>query len=222
MRGPHRLQSLHFIPESASTNDPAWCGRFHELANAMVMYDAKSVLIQRFTGLSHKDIVQRYKALKQSEPAPGRLRSVRAARFVARYDRSTNDFLLQCAAFAQCLARIEAAFAEPINRGWLLVVAYRTYLRLSERLITQMKLSKLDINMCWELMGHFGNAKFRHLADIAQKPCQRCGTHYLVLSAADEDSDFCPMCSIEQYYTRLVQAGQHKRDAVPVVAAQAL
>jgi hypothetical protein len=221
MRGPSRFQALHFIPESAETDDPAWSGRFHELANAMVMYGAKSRLIQRFTGLKHKEIVQRCQILKGCEPAAGRLRSIKPARFVTRFDRSTNDFLLQCAAFAQCLTRIESAFTEPLNRGWLLVMAYRTYDRLSERLVGAMSLQKLDINVCWELMVHFGNARFRHLADIAQKSCSHCGTHFLALNAAEETSDFCPMCGIQQYYQRLTQAGLQRAIVQASVVAEA-
>lgn len=213
MRGPLR-QPLLPIPEDASYEDPLWEGRFSDLANAMVQYGAKPAIIRRFTGMANRQISLRYARLRDGVAKPGRLKSGLPRRFAIRQDRSSYDFILQSAVFAQVCMRIEDSFNKPLNRGWLLVAAYRAYCRLTEQMVKHLEIAPLDIDAAYDLMCHIGSTRYRQMAALQQRGCTSCGTQYLVLSDVEHDGQCCPMCAIDKRYRHLVEQNELKRRAV--------
>lgn len=194
------------IPESAQHDDPVWTSRFLDLANEMVLVGAKPKLIARYTGLSPKAIADRYKRLTNQPAPPGRLQQTQPKNFAVPHSRGGLDWNLQSAAFASIYLKLERAFVESVNRGWLLLTAYQTYHRLTDPLQRKLpRLCRININNAYDLMTHLRYGISRQGAPLALKDCPDCSASYLIITEIELDHQSCPMCAIQARYARLVE-----------------
>jgi hypothetical protein len=190
------------IPVSAFFHDPLWLGRFIDLANELVLMNAKPKIIARYTGLQSKAIATRYLRLNNTIAKKGRLKLASSRSFAAVHKRWGYDWNIQAATFASICLKIERSFDFPLNRGWLLATAYKTYLSLTEGMMKPLPtLNRLTFDDAYDLMNHF----LPDRAGLALHECNDCGTNYLVITEAELDGQNCPMCSMQQRFVNLLQ-----------------
>ncbi|MBZ0096788.1 MAG: hypothetical protein K8H75_15645 [Sulfuricella sp.] len=200
------------IPESATIEDPLWTARFHDLANAMVLMSTRPKIISRYTGLSPRQVTERYVRLTNDVASPGRMGNGHPKRFAIPHDRGGLDWTIQSAVFTNCYLELEAAMGELVNRGWLLATTYHAYCRLTEPAFQETKMRRLTINAAYDLMTHVGFGQYRKRAALAQQQCECCGTHFLVVTEAELDNQHCPMCALDKNYQRLVENSAKLRE----------
>ena len=194
------------IPESAQFDDPVWAGRFQDLANQMVLLSAKPKLISRYTGLTAKAISDRYQRLTGHVGSPGRLPQSQPKHYAIPHSRAGLDWTVQSAAFASIYLKLERAFEEPVNRGWLLVTAFQAYQRLTDPLQRKLpRLCRINFNNAYDLVTHLRYGISRKDAPLALQNCSSCGTSYLVITELELDHQSCPMCAIQARYRLLVE-----------------
>ena len=197
------------IVESASFNDPLWAPRFLEMANEMVILGAKSKLITRYTGLTQKAVAERYRRLTGEEAPAGRLQQTMGKFYAMQHSRGGWDWVMQSATFARVYLQMEAAFGEPVNRGWLLLTSYQAYIRLTDALLeASPRTTRLTINQGYDLAHKLGSGPSRKTAELRLKECDDCGTHHLIVRDIELDNQKCPMCALNGHYQRLAESAE--------------
>ena len=197
------------IPKSAQFDDPIWKSRFLDLANGMVMMEAKPVLIHRYTGLSPRVIAELYKRLTGREAPPGRLQQALPKHYAIYHNRGGLEWILQTAAYARTFLKFEKALDIVPNHGWLLLHSYQAYLRLTDPLQQEIpSLSRVSLNNAYDMMIHLGVGPSRKGASLVLRDCEECGGSRLVVTDQELDHQTCPMCAIQKRYMKLVENSQ--------------
>lgn len=64
------------IPDGATVDDPLWTARFYDLANALILCGTKAKIVSWATGLSPKQVSERY--LRLTDASLGQERTGRS------------------------------------------------------------------------------------------------------------------------------------------------
>lgn len=184
-----------YLPASATCEDPRWTAHYERLINSMVLFGVKLKIIAKYTGASSRTISQRHKDLIQKTAAQGRIPNSEPKSFTIPKDRVNAEEVLHYSLFASCYNRIESGISEVLNRGWLLVAAYETYLQMTEGMISKLgpgsAAYRLNINKAFGLTTYLSGTK-----ELALKRCNQCGIEHLYLTSAEPEHQECPMCRI--------------------------
>jgi len=206
------------ITLDAQPSDPRWEREFLELAHGLVMAGAKTTLITRFTGLSVRKIRSLYHLLRGVAAPSGPIVQGQARFFAMRSTRTSSAWSIQCAIFLACYERVGTITEQPLHRGWQLLAAFNTYLRLTELLKKSTAVKQLDINQGYALLTHCG-----FLADpkaqLQRRKCSVCSIRYPVVTTVALRSQPCPVCSMNANSRRL--AGQASSAARTKAAGRA-
>ena len=200
--------SAPFIPESANFKDPFWKPKFLELANMLIELGANPKLVARYTDLSERQITQAFVSILGKEPEAGRITASAPRRYAVVSERGGYGLLLQATLFANCYLQLEAAISEPVNRGWLLATAYRSYLRLTPQLCDAESNKRLPISAAYDIVCHIGIGNYRNEAALRMKGCDDCGINYLTLREAESFNQCCPMCAVNNNFQRLADTSK--------------
>lgn len=198
------------IPDDATIGDPIWHSQILELANALVREGAKARLVERFTGLPHKKVANLYQIILNQSPVSGPITQGTAGFFATpkTYGASWN---LQSAIFLSCYLRLEKLIGMVPNRGWLLLKAFQAYKAMTQPLLDTTGIKRLDINQAYSLLALTGFGRMRGREDIQQAHCMDCGVNFLVVAQEELDTQRCPICAMNENYSRLAEQSSSKR-----------
>jgi hypothetical protein len=192
------------IPQDASPTDPFWEREFLDLAHGLVMAGAKTRLIARLTDFSLQRIRTLYKVLRRTYAPSGPIAHRPARFFAMRRGRISAAWSIQGAIFIACYERTGEIAEVPLQRGWRLLAAFNTYLKLTEQLHESSGTKRLDINQAYALLTHCGFLETRH-AELTLKQCGVCFIRYLALSFERPDTQRCPVCAMNANARRLAR-----------------
>jgi len=130
------------IPENARPGDPRWAVAFLDLAQGLVTAGAKAKIIERFTDLPRRKIKELYKALRGTSPPAGPVMQGSARYFALPGKHTSETIRLQCVIFLACYERMAKITATPVQRGWLLLAAFNSYLSITEENLSSTDSSK--------------------------------------------------------------------------------
>jgi hypothetical protein len=82
----------------------------------------------------------------------------------------------------------------PLNRGWLLLHAYRAYKDQTERLQRETGAKRLSITHAYSLLTFLALESAEEYADLATHTCPTCQVDYLILTNKELDTQQCPIC----------------------------
>jgi hypothetical protein len=110
--------------------------------------------------------------------------------------------VLQGAIFLECYDRMTKIVDYPLNKGWLLLHAYRAYIAQTQKLVDALPATKrLDINQAFALLGRISymDPKLARISDLQRHTCTSCSVTYLLATSAERDTQRCPVCSINNH-----------------------
>jgi len=190
------------LPDNARPGDPRWAIAFLDLAEGLVMAGAKGKIIERFTNLSHRRVTSMYKAFRGIAPPAGPVMQGSARYFAMPSKRTSTAWSIQCAIFLACYERMGRITKTPVQRGWLLLAAFNSYLSLTENLKETTSIKRLDINQAYALLTYCG---FMMLpaAELQRKECPICSIKYPVVANEGLKTQACPVYTINANWVRL-------------------
>ena len=189
------------IPKTATVDDPLWTARFHDLANALILCGAKGKIVSWATGLTQKQVSERYMKLCGQFPPLGRNGQAEPKNFARPSKKCGYGWILQCAIFAGCYDRLKECMIEPVHKPWLLYTAYDAYRRLTQ--LDQARSEHIPINAAYDIVTHTQC----QCPTLKLHPCPECGIRYLVLTSAEMDNQNCPICAIQKNCDHLIRTG---------------
>ena len=194
------------IPENARPGDPRWAVAFLDLAQGLVIEGAKAKLIERFTDLPRSKIKELYKALRGTPPPAGPVMQG-SARYFALPGKHTSEALrIQCVIFLACYERMAKISSTPVQRGWLLLAAFNSYLSITEEKLSPADaIKRLDINQAYALLSYCGFTTMPNGAELQLRQCEICSISYPVVAAEALDIQGCPVCAIDENCERLAK-----------------
>ena len=192
------------IPENARPGDPRWAVAFLDLAQGLVTAGAKAKIIERFTDLPRRKIKELYKALRGTSPPAGPVMQGSARYFALPGKHTSETIRLQCVIFLACYERMAKITSTPVQRGWLLLAAFNSYLSITEENLSSTDSSKrLDINQAYALLSYCGFMTMREGAELQLRQCPVCSMSYPVVAAEAIVNQGCPVCAIDENCERL-------------------
>jgi hypothetical protein len=192
------------IPENARPRDPRWAVAFLELAQGLVIAGAKAKLVERFTDLPHSKIKALYKALRGTSPPAGPIMQGSARYFALPGKHTSEAARIQCVIFLACYQRMLKITSTPMQRGWLLLAAFNSYLSITEESLNAVNsIKRLDINQAYALLSYCGFMTMLNGAELQLKQCPLCSIGYPVVAAETLDIQGCPVCAIDENCERL-------------------
>lgn len=190
------------IPHDATVDDPLWSARFHELANALILSGAKGKIVSWATGLTPKQVSNRYVKLCGKFPPLGRTGQGNPVSFARPTShRGGHAWTLQCAIFTGCYDRLKECMNGPVHKAWLLYTAHETYIRLTED--AAIRGEPIPINVAYDIVSHTQGKQ----PTLKLHPCPDCEIRYLVLTSAELDHQDCPVCAIQKNCDHLIKTG---------------
>ncbi len=171
------------IPLGATVDDPLWTARFYDLANALILCGTKAKIVARATGLSQKQVSERYLRLTGNTPPLGRSGQADPKIYSRPSKSHGNGWVLQCAVFCGCYERLKESMTDSVDKAWLLYAAYDTYIRLTEKSVVDNPVrgaEQISINVAYDLVAH---TQCLHPSLVLHR-CKECGIRYLVLTTA--------------------------------------
>jgi len=160
------------------------------------MAGAKGKIIERFTHLSHRKVRKIYKALRRTAPPSGPVMQGSARYFARPSKRTPTEWSIQCAIFLACYERMSKITTMPVQRGWLLLAAFNSYLSLTEKLYETTSVKRLDINQAYALLSYCGFMTMSSGAKLQRRQCPNCSINYPVVADEDLDTQPCPVCTL--------------------------
>ena len=118
------------------------------------MAGAKGKIIERFTHLSHRKMRAMYRALRDMAPPAGPIMQGSARYFAMPSKRTSTSWSIQCAIFQGCYERVSRITPTPLQRGWLLLAAFNSYLSITDKLHQTTGIKRLDINQAYALLSY--------------------------------------------------------------------
>ena len=92
----------------------------------------------------------------------------------------------------------------PVQRGWLLLAAFNSYLSITEEKLSPAdSIKRLDINQAYALLAYCGFMTMLNGAELQLRQCQICSISYPVVAAEALDIQGCPVCAIDDNCERL-------------------
>ena len=120
-----------------------------------------------------------------------------SARYFARPSkRIPAEWIVQCAIFLAYYERMSKITTMQVQRGWLLLAAFNTYLSLTEKLHEITSVKRLDINQAYALLSYYGFMTMRNGAKLQRRQCPNCLICYPVIADEDPDTQACPVRTI--------------------------
>ena len=190
------------IPDFASINDPLFAARFQDLANAMILHGAKGKLVQWATGLSAKQVTERYQKLCNTKPPLGRNGQADPKSFALPSQHKSRKWNIQSAIFASVYEQLRDSMVEPVHKGWLLCTAYDSYVKLSNC----DPADQIPFNNAYDIVNH---TQCKH-PPLRLHPCKECGCSFLVLTNAELDNQECPVCAVGKRCEHLINIGSNR------------
>ena len=127
-----------------------------------------------------------------------------SARYFAMPSKRTSTaWSIQCAIFLACYERMGKITTTPVQRGWLLLAAFNSYLSLTEKLNQTTSIKRLDINQAYALLTYCGFMMLPSGAELQRKECPICSINYPVVANEGRDTQACPVCTINANSVRL-------------------
>jgi hypothetical protein len=160
------------------------------------MAGAKGKIIERFTHLSHRKVRKIYRALRRTAPPSGPVMQGSARYFARPSKRTPTEWSIQCAIFLACYERMSKITTMPVQRGWLLLTAFNSYLSLTEKLHETTSVKRLDINQAYALLSYCGFMMMSSGAKLQRRLCPNCSINYPVVADEAPDTQACPVCTI--------------------------
>jgi len=194
------------IPRDARHGDSRWEREFLELAHGLVRAGAKTKLITRFTGLSLRKARSLYRALRNMPAPAGPILQGRAESFALQHSRASSAWSIQCAIFLACYEDIEDIAEQSLHRGWQLLAAFTTYIRLTDPLHRAASVRRLDINQAYALLTHCGFLT-EPQAPLKLTECPSCLISYPIVVTVESKAQRCPVCSMSANSLRLARQG---------------
>lgn len=191
------------IPSHATVDDPLWTARFHDLANAMILCCAKGKLVQWATGLSAKQVTERYQSLCSQKPPLGRNGQADPKTFALPSHHKSRAWNVQCAIFAAVYEKLRDSMTEPVHRAWLLYTAYDIYSHLSKNVDP---VDLVPFNNAYDIVNHTQCKQ----PPLKLHPCSDCGVSYLVVTSAEIDNQDCPVCAMGKRCEHLISIGANR------------
>ncbi len=191
------------ILEDARSGDPRWECAFLELAQGLVMAGAKAKIIERFTHLPHDKVSKMYKALRGTAPPSGPVMQGSARYFAVPSKETSEAWSIQCAIFLACYERMGKITTMPVQRGWRLLAAFRSYLSITEKLNETTSIKRLDINQAYALLTYCGFMTLPSNAELQRRQCPVCSINYPVVASEKLTTQGCPVCAINANDARL-------------------
>ena len=170
------------------------------------MAGAKGKIIERFTHLSHRKMRAMYRALRDMAPPAGPIMQGSARYFAMPSKRTSTSWSIQCAIFQGCYERVSRITPTPLQRGWLLLAAFNSYLSITDKLHQTTGIKRLDINQAYALLSYCAFMSSSADAELQRKLCPVCSIPYPVVANELPDGQACPVCAINANSQRL--AGQ--------------
>ncbi len=195
------------IPEDAKPRDPRWAIAYLELAHGMVMAGAKAKLIERYTDLPHRRVRELYRALRGTPPPSGPIMQGRAEYFALRTQHTSEAWTIQCGIFLECYERMELITSIPLQRGWRLLAAFKSYLGITEKLSQSTSVRRLDLNQAYALLAHSGFLIRTSEAEVKRRRCPVCLLKYPILASKPLNAQQCPLCTMNTNMQRLTEQG---------------
>jgi len=184
------------IPEHARPADPRWAVEFQDLARGLVIAGAKGKIVERFTDFPHRKVSELYKALRGAAPPSGPVMQGTVRQFAVPSNRTSPEWIIQCAIFMACYERMGKFTAERLQRGWQLLAAFNGYLRLTEKLSQTTSVKQLDINQAYALLSYCGFMTSSPGAELQRRVCPVCSIKYPVIAGEELDRQRCPVCTV--------------------------
>lgn len=193
------------IPHGATVDDPLWTGRFYDLANSLILCGTKAKIVRWATGLTPKQVSERYLRLTGNYPPLGRNGQAEPKYFARPSKHNGPAWPLQCAIYAGCYERLKMSFEEPVHKPWLVYTAFNAYLQLTESSIalSSVKAERININVAFDLISQ---TQQKH-PPLALHLCPDCGIRYLILTTAELDNQHCPICALQKQCDHLITTG---------------
>ena len=191
------------IPDYAKVDDPLWTARFHDLANTMILCGAKGKLVQWATGLSTKQVKERYQKLCSEKSPLGRNGQADPKTFALPSHHKSRAWNIQCAVFAGVYEKLRDSMTEPAHRAWLLCTAYEIYTQLSTNVNPE---DLVPFNNAYDIV----NLTQCKEPPLKRHPCSDCGVSYLVLTSAEIDNQDCPVCFMAKRCEHLISIGSNR------------
>jgi len=120
-------------------------------------------------------------------------------------DRSGFEWNLQGALFLHAYQSIQSAMdGYKVNRGWLLLNAYRAYRRWT-RPLEPRKTPLLNINQGYSLLRMSNLCNPGEFGELALTYCENCNRRYLVSLKHELITQVCPIEAMEDYHRRRTQ-----------------
>ena len=159
---------------------------FLDLAQGLVIAGAKAKLIERFTDLPRSKIKELYKALRGTSPPAGPVMQGSARYFAVPGKHTSEAARIQCAIFLACYERMAKITSTPVQRGWLLLAAFNSYLSITEEKLSPAdSIKRLDINQAYALLAYCGFMTMLNGAELQLRQCQICSISYPVVAAEE-------------------------------------
>lgn len=128
--------------------------------------------------------------------------------FAQRGPYTPDTRIIQCAIFLTYYEHMSRISPLPLHRGWLLLNAHNSYVRLTTSTPGPPPAHQLDINQAYGLLTFSGFLSDHARAALHRKQCSACLIKYPVLAEASARQQPCPLCAMKTNYRRLAsQAG---------------
>lgn len=160
------------------------------------MAGAKGKIIERFAHLSHRKVRKLYNALRRKPPPAGPVMQGSARYFAKWSKRVPTEWSIQSIIFLECYERMSKITTLRVQRGWLLLAAFNSYLSLTEKLHEATSVKRLDINQAYALLSYCGFMTMVSGAKLQRRHCPMCSINYLVVADEEPDTQACPVCAI--------------------------
>lgn len=196
---------LRPIPDTANGTDIEWEAEFTMLAHELTEEGLRTKAIIRWTKFSRRHVLRIHYAKHGRYPSSGPMQLGTAARFVTdrgSQRRSGAVVNLQAALFLRSFVQLRNLMDEPMNMGWMLLTAYRSYRLMSTPQAGNENDRRLDINDCYAILHHAGILSRE--AELKLAICNQCLGNYLVFADSSRVSPSCPVCEMDHRYERSV------------------
>jgi hypothetical protein len=191
------------LTEQASAHDARWGVAFLALAHGLVLAGAKAKIIERFTSLPHRQVSAIYKALRGTPPPSGPVVQGSARYFAVPNKDTSAAWTIQCAIFLACFERLGIVTNTPLQRGWRLLAAFRSYISLTDKLCEAIPTKRLDVNQAYALLTFCGFMAHKNGVELQRNQCPVCSINYPVVVSERLDKQGCPVCAINANCLRL-------------------
>lgn len=208
---------MRAVPDPLPKNDPTWEPDVLILAIELVKEGLHGVIIKQFLGVTKSKISRIHQwvhgtALLAGRPVQGDARFFLNAR--NSKDRSGAEWNLHGTLFLHAYqALLDATAGRKLNRGWLLLNAFRAYRRWSQPL-AERGTARLTINQAYSLLRLSALYNVGEYGEIALAHCKDCNRSYLISLKHEKSTQRCPLHAIEAEHRRLVEQA---RTALPKV-----